>query len=322
MKEFTISKNDSNQRVDKFVLKAAPLLSKNLMYKYIRTKRIKVNGKKCDISTKLLIGDKVEMYINDEFFANSTDFEFLIAKTDIDIIYEDDNILLINKPVGLIVHEDKSNSVDTLINRILHYLYQKREYIPQNENSFIPALCNRIDRNTSGIVIAAKNAEALRELNKIIKEREITKKYYAIVHGIPKQNKAILKHYHVKDSATNIVKILNTPTNDSKTIITKYWVENSINNFSLVEIELVTGRTHQIRAHMSYIGHPLLGDTKYGLNKNNKQTGYKFQALCAKELIFKIKDVHSPLSYLNKNKFEIKNISFVKDFYDKKIHND
>ena len=170
MKSFTIQKNDAGQRLDKFISKAVPRLPKSLMYKYIRLKRIKLNGKRCDIADKLCEGDVLAMYIGDEFFSAATENDFLSVSANIEIVYEDDNILLVNKPCGLVVHEDNSNTMDTLINRIKKYLYQKGEYLPENEASFTPSLCNRLDRNTQGIVICAKTAESLRILNQAVKE--------------------------------------------------------------------------------------------------------------------------------------------------------
>ena len=168
--------------MDKFLAKAVPALPKNLLYKYIRLKRIKLNGKRCEISTKLSEGDSVQLYINDEFFPEDRDaaHSFLNAPKEVEIVYEDENILLCDKPCGLVVHEDESGDRDTLIDRVLHYLYDKGEYDPDSELSFTPALCNRIDRNTSGIVICAKNAESLRILNQKVKDRELEKLYLCV----------------------------------------------------------------------------------------------------------------------------------------------
>ena len=185
MKKFIIGKNDANQRLDKFISKAVPDLPKSLMYKYIRTKKIKLNRKRAQISDRLCENDVLELYINDEFFANEAkkDYDFLKSGKKLDIVYEDENIMLLNKPEGLLCHSSADEYGDTLINRIKRRLYESGEYDPEEENSFTPSLANRIDRNTCGIVMAAKNAEALRILNQKIKEREISKYYLCLVHG-------------------------------------------------------------------------------------------------------------------------------------------
>ena len=318
MRRYTIEKNDAGQRVDKFLSKAVKTLPPSLMYKYIRLKRIKVNSKRCEISQKLAVGDVVELYINDEFFDTPAPEElFKKAPTDIEIVYEDENIILVDKPVGLLVHEDDSESCDTLINRILHYLYDKGEYDPEKESSFTPALCNRIDMNTSGIVIAAKNAESLRIMNQKIKDRELKKLYICAVHGTPKQKTATLKNYLIKDEKLNKVTVYNTPRPNAKTIITGYKVLHSTGKYSLVEVDLLTGRTHQIRAHMAYICHPLVGDTKYGTNAMNKDVPLKFQALCSYRLEFDFSTDGGILNYLDKKTFTVKKIPFVKELFGK-----
>lgn len=316
MKSFIISQNDANQRLDKFISKAAPFLPPTLMYKYIRLKRIKVNGKKSEISQRLNIGDVIDMYVNDEFFpdANSP-LPFLHAKSELDIVYEDENILLANKPAGLVVHEDENEKYDTLINRILLYLYSKKEYLPEQENSFIPALCNRIDRNTSGIVIAAKNADSLRILNEKIKNREIDKFYLCVVKGTPQKITDTLKNFITKDSSSNTVSVSKEKTPGSLSAATKYRVLDTKNGYSLIEAQLLTGRTHQIRAQFASIGHPLLGDTKYGRIKDFKNTGFFHQALCSYKLTFSFPTDASVLNYLKGRSFELKNIPFLTDFY-------
>lgn len=317
MKEFIIEKNDAGQRLDKFIKKAVPDLPQNLMYKYIRLKRIKLNGKRCEISSRLNVGDKLEMYINDEFFSSEKVQDFTSAPAQIDIVYEDENILLVNKKCGLVVHEDDVNTLDTLINRITHYLYDKGEYDPEREQSFAPALCNRLDRNTEGIVICAKNAESLRLLNDIIKEREITKKYLCITLGTPKPKEATITAYLEKDESKKQVYIGDKKTPANKTIVTKYKVLETRGDLSLCEIELITGRTHQIRAHMAYIGHPLLGDGKYGRNDDNRRYGVKYQALCAYHLSFDFKSDKGVLNYLNGKSFSVAVPWFAKEFFDK-----
>ncbi len=320
MKQFVIHTNDAGQRVDKFLSKAVPSLPQSLLYKSIRLKRIKLNGKRCEISTRLAEGDELSLYLNDEFFAESESQQlFLHAPTALSVIYEDANILLVDKHPGLIVHEDNQHTVDTLINRILHYLYQKGEYDPRVENSFVPSLCNRIDLNTGGIVIAAKNAATLRILNEKIKEREILKQYLCIVHGAMPMKEDTLKGFLLKDAETNMVKIFDHPIRDGRTVLTRYRVLGQNGRFSLLEIDLLTGRTHQIRAHLASIGHPLLGDTKYGHNRDNKGTGYKSQALYSYKLTFHFLTDAGILNYLNGQSFEAKQIWFRDDFLAGKI---
>ena len=305
MKTFIINKNDADQRLDKFLTKACPSLPKSAMYKYIRKKRIKVNGKRAEISTRLLENDKIELYINDDFFEGIPQKE-RNTLSDVDVAYEDENILIANKPFGMVVHEDESGDKDTLINRIISYLIEKNEYNPDAENSFVPALCNRIDRNTAGLVIAAKNAVALRIMNEKIKEKEIEKSYLCIVHGCPGKKSGTLKSFMKKDSSKNRVFVYDVPKPDAKTAITKYSVLESKGNLSLMEISLITGRTHQIRAHMAHIGHPLLGDGKYGTNELNRPYKAKHQALCSYKLQFAFKDENA-LSYLNGKTVKIEN---------------
>lgn len=320
MKQFIINSNDSGQRVDKFIKKAVPRLPQALLYKYIRLKRIKLNGKRCDISDRLTVGDVLELYINDEFFASEpSENDFLSVSDNIDVVYEDENVLLVNKPCGLVVHEDDDNSVDTLINRIKKYLYRKGEYIPENESSFTPSLCNRLDRNTQGIVICAKNAESLRTLNLAVKERTIQKKYLCVTLGEPKPRSAVIEAYHIKDEKSNTVKIYSNEVPMSKKIVTGYRVLKTVGDLTLCEIDLITGRTHQIRAHMAFIGCPLLGDGKYGVNEINRRYNVKTQALCAYKLTFNMGDDGKSLSYLNGKTFEIKDIWFVKKYFNEEV---
>lgn len=229
-------------------------------------------------------GDSVLMFISPDFFAEGNTEEYFMSLIPrIDIVYEDENMILVNKRVGMSTIPDEREDKETLINHIKAYLYRKGEYDPAAESSFAPSLCNRIDRNTCGIVIAAKNADALRDINHKIKHRLIDKKYLCIVHGIPKKKEDTLSGYLIKDPKSNTVRVFDTmpKSKDAKCIKTKYRVLESKNGFSLLEIELLTGRTHQIRAHMAHIGHPLLGDGKYGINRDDKKIGYKYQALCS-----------------------------------------
>lgn len=318
MKSFEIKANDANQRLDKFIRKSLPNLPQSLMYKYIRKKRIKVNSKRAEISTILNVGDVVDMYINDEFFVKpETRYDFTGAPRKLDILYEDENIMLLDKKAGLLCHPDDREYVDTLITRIKKYLYEKGEYKPDDENSFTPALVNRIDRNTGGIVIAAKNAESLRIMNAQMKQRTNLKKYYLCVcHGIMERDSGLLEGYLLKDEKKNTVKILKVPCEGAKEVRTKYKVlgRDFDKQLSLVEVELVTGRTHQIRAHFASIGHPLLGDGKYGTNKLNKDFGYRKQCLYSYKLVFMFDETAGILSYLNSREFEVKDVWFKREF--------
>lgn len=311
MTEITIQKNDAGQRADRFLSKAYPNLKTTLVCKLMRKKRIKLNGAKTEPNVILKEGDVIRFYLSDELLAketlNSGVVDFRDISPEISVIYEDENILLIDKPVGLVVHEDNDNSPDTLINRVLSYLYQKCEYDPERENSFVPALVNRIDRNTSGIVIAAKNAEALRVLNQKVRDREIRKLYLCAVIGTPKPESATMTAYLKKISDENRVMISDKKQDGFLTIKTKYRILESKGDFSLVEVDLLTGRTHQIRAHFAHIGHPLLGDGKYGDNAVNKRYHAKTQALCSYRLIFKFTTDAGSLEYLNGKDFSIKN---------------
>lgn len=317
MKSFKITKNDSSQRLDKFVNKVCPLLPTSQLYKYIRLKRIKVNGKKSDISYKLSENDLVEMYINDEFFKlpdEKTAFMSIIPK--LDIIYEDENIILLDKKVGVVVHEDDDGTLDTLINNLKAYLYKKGEWLFENENSFTPALCNRIDRGTGGIVIAAKTACALRILNEKIKNHETEKYYLCLCFGKFEKPQSTIKNFLFKDEKQNRVFVLNNPKPGAKTAITDYKVLDFKNGISLVECHLQTGRTHQIRAHMAHIGHPLVGDTKYGTNKQNTKLPFKNQCLYSYKLRFDFKGDCQELEYLKGKEFAVNNIYFM-DFFKK-----
>lgn len=316
MKEFQIGTNDAGQRLDRFLSKAVPLLPASLAQKYIRLKRIKCNGCRVQRDTRLQAGDVLQLYINDEFFDKPREDNgyLTVAAPKLTIVYEDENILLVDKRPGLAVHpHDGAEYGRTLIDHIQAYLYQTKQWNPRGENAFTPALCNRIDRNTGGIVIAAKTAEALRVMNQKIKDREIDKRYLAIVEGTPKPEKGILKGYLFKDSKKNRVFVTDTPQPGSKTCQTNYRTLETRKGISLVECELITGRTHQIRAQFAHAGHPLLGDGKYG--KLNKQFDRDYQALYSYKLTFTFTTEAGNLSYLNGKSFSVEKVDFVETYF-------
>ena len=316
MKELTIQHNDAGQRLDRFLAKAVPLLPASLAQKYIRIKRIKLNGARAERDTRLKEGDVLQLYINDEFFDKPReDNAYLtVASPKLNIVYEDDQILLVDKRPGLAVHpHDGAEYGRTLIDHIQAYLYQKHEWSPRSENSFTPALCNRIDRNTGGIVIAAKTAEALRVMNQKIKDREMDKRYLAIVEGTPKPKEGSLKGYLFKDSKQNRVFVTDTPQPGSKSCQTDYRILSSANGLSLVECKLITGRTHQIRAQFAHAGHPLLGDGKYG--KLDKRFDRNYQALYSYRLRFDFTTDAGSLGYLNGKSFQVEQVDFVAEYF-------
>lgn len=310
MQEFIITKNDSGQRLNKFIEKAVPNLPSGLMHKYIRLKRIKLNGKRTNFSYHLTEGDVLQLYINNEFFEKpDEDTAFRKIQPKIEIIYEDQHIMLLDKKPGMVVHTDDSGEIHTLINHVKAYLYTTGQWNPDKENSFTPSLCNRIDRNTGGIVIAAKDAESLRIMNEKIKNHEITKRYLCLVHGHLTPPYGKIEGNIFKDSKLNRVIVSQKPVKGSKSAITYYRTLMKNDEISLLECTLETGRTHQIRAHMAYIGHPLIGDGKYGNHKQNDNK--KYQALYSYQVTFDFLTDAGCLNYLRGKSFQVKKIPFI-----------
>lgn len=312
MKSITISSKDSGQRLDRFLSKTFDRLPKSLMFKEIRKKNIKINRKRCSAEQILGEGDVLDLYLNDDVLhVKEKHYDFLRASTDLDIIYEDENIILLNKKVGILCHPDGKDYIDNLVARLKRYLYEKGEWSPE-DSSFTPSLANRIDRNTGGIVIGAKNAQALKAVNESIKSREIEKYYLTVVHGeMPKQSET-LTAYLTKNEKKNTVTVTDNQVQGSKKIITGYTVLDYYNDASLLEIRLLTGRTHQIRAHLAHIGHPLYGDGKYGIDKGRYR-----QALYSYKLKFSFEN-ENILSYLDGRVFQAENIKLLSDYKERK----
>ena len=317
MKEFTIGKNDAGQRLDRWLAKTLPLLPAPLAQKYIRLKRVKVNGKGSKRDVRLAVGDVLQLYINDEFFQRPTPENAFLSlyQPKLNILYEDEHILLLDKRPGLVVHPDENERVNTLLTHIQAYLYQKKEWSPYWENSFAPALCNRIDRNTGGIVIAAKTAEGLRVMNQKIKDRELSKYYLCVVHGRMDPPAGKLEGYLFKDEVKKQVFVSRRPKPGAKTAITVYRTLAVKNGLSLVECDLITGRTHQIRAQFAAAGHPLLGDGKYGSERENRKYGRHGQALYSYKLSFHFTTDAGPLAHLDGKTVQVEDVDFVKEYF-------
>ena len=351
MRSFTCNTNDAGQRLDKFITKTVRGLPQSLLYKYIRKKRIKVNGARAHENDILAVGDVVEMYIPDEFFDGMSDAgktssgsdpvrekpasdpaasrtaEFARIRHVPEIVYEDENLILCDKRPGVLVHtgdEGDSNRTaeserETLLFALQAYLWQKGEYDPEAEHSFAPALCNRIDRNTGGIVIFAKNAPTLRLMNEAIRAGYIEKRYLCAVHGrFPGER--ILSGYLRKDYKTKTVTVSDTPKPGAREIRTGCTplAYNRERDLTLLEVRLFTGRTHQIRAHLAHVGYPLLGEGKYGENKTDRKAGYAHQALYSYRITFAFPPEYAdtPLSYLRGKTYTVRreNVRFLSLF--------
>ena len=300
MIKITITENEENQRLDRFLKKYFKNATLSYLYKLIR-KDVKVNGKRAAIETILALGDELSIYITEEEASAFQEKKTLShAKKQFKIAYEDENVIIVEKPFGLLVHGDKTEKKNTLANQVAGYLAEKGEYAPGREKTFVPSPVNRLDRNTTGLVIFGKNNRALQSLNQMIRERGYVRKYYmTIVYGEMKRNLQ-LKDKMEKDEKTNTVKVLDLESGDGKVMETIAKPLKSAKGYTLVEVELVTGRTHQIRAHLSDAGFPVLGDVKYARKGQNKKIEQQYklstQLLHAYKLCFD--DGIAPLEYL------------------------
>jgi 23S rRNA pseudouridine955/2504/2580 synthase len=304
LKELIIDKNESGQRLDRFLKKYLDKAPHSFIQKMLRKKNIKLNGKKVSGDTIIIEGDTIQLYLADETIKKfRKDIKISKTKYTPDIIYEDENIILINKPLDILSHSAEDLD-ENIVDSMIYYLYEKGEYNPKLEKTFVPAICNRLDRNTSGIIIGAKNYPALKIINSALRENQINRYYKTVVKGILKEDK-IIEGYLIKNRELNKVGISKEEIDDSKKIITKMKVLDYMDKYSLLEIQLITGRTHQIRAHLASIGYPIIGDIKYGdreVNKYFKENfGLNNQMLHAYKLIFNKLD--KPLDYLDHKEF-------------------
>ena len=299
MKSFTAGPNEDGVRLSRFVEGVTHQMPRSLMYKAFRNKRIKVNGKRAEPDTRLAEGDVIELYINDEFFPAGAGLprpKPPRRQPPVTVIYEDENFAVLYKPAHLLCHSDRTGDAN-LVDAFAAYLQAKGEYDPHAEQRFAPALCNRLDRGTEGLVLAAKTYAALRDLNGIIRDDLMKKEYLTITVGAPPAGRHVAWLQH--NEKTNKVRIHARAGDGYKQIITNVTVIRQAGPFALCRIGLVTGRTHQIRAHLAYLGHPVLGDSKYGNRKMNERTGLKTQALCAQRLTFGHIPPENSLHYLS-----------------------
>jgi len=311
MREITVSRENSGKRIDRFIRETFKNMPASAMYKAFRKKDIKVNGVRVKDDYIVSEGDRLEIYIVDEILDGVPRVGNESFIKGFSVVYEDSNLLIVNKEQGIPVHPDREQPDNTLIDFVHEYLEHKGEFIRGNPNSFVPSLCHRIDRNTGGLVIIAKNQETLRIMLKKIKTREVRKFYQCLVTGKMEKKEDELHSYLVKDERKSRVYVSDTPVKGSVKIITKYRVLSCENDISRLEVELITGRTHQIRAHLAHIGHPIIGDGKYGTNAVNRAMGAKRQMLWAYKLIFDFKDA-GLLNYLKGRKFEVEHMFSIK----------
>ena len=316
MKSIQVDKSWDGRRLTRFLQKAMPSATMGQIRRFLRLSRVKVDGKRADEETVLHESAVVDMYVEDEFFAEAERADPFYSKIrpKLTILYEDEQVMLLSKRAGLVCHPDEGEKVHTLLTYAQAYLYQKGEWNPKTD--FAPALCNRIDRFTAGIVILAKTQEALRAMDAKIRTHEVQKYYLCIVHGRMKYPEGTLRHWLTKKPEQKKVTVLRKNEPGSKEAVTYYQVIDERDGLTLCECLLGTGRTHQIRAQFAAIGHPLLGDNQYGQAKLNEKTGrVSGQALCAYRLIFDFEGDAGCLNGLNGLTVQVKDVPFVREYF-------
>ena len=317
MKEYVIGQEAAGKREDKWLLKELPRLPMGLMQKYLRLKRVKLNGKPAKGDTRLCEGDTVSLYIEDEFFEKPAEADPFLARFHwhLDIAYEDDNILVVDKKPGLMVHPDRTEQVNTLLTHVQAYLYQKGEWNSKDKSQFPPALCNRIDRFTGGLVIVAKNEAALKAMNEKIAAREVKKEYLCVVLGEMPRDQGLIDNYILKSEGSRKVRVNRNPLPGAQRALTGYRVLARRNGLSLVACDLMTGRTHQIRAQFAFLGHPLLGDGQYGDPRESERFGRDYQALYAWALTFDFHGDAGVLEALRGRRVTARSVPFVREYF-------
>ncbi len=317
MRKLDVPPADAGKRLDKWLLKSLPALPMGMMQKYVRLGRVKINGKKAKSDARIEAGDAIELYIGDEYFEPVTKRDALLEgfRWRLSVVYEDGQILIVDKPVGLIVHPDDDEKINTLVTHARAYLYQKGEYDAQAEGAFSPVPCNRIDRFTGGLVLIAKTREAMHVINRAIRDREIEKGYLAIVHGVPRPSEGLIDNWILKTPGKRKVQVLQKAVPGAQRAQTRYRVIESRNGLSLIECDLLTGRTHQIRAQFADMGHPLLGDGQYGDPREAVRLGMGQQALYAYRLMFRFEKDAGPLNELNGRRFEVASVPVVDAYF-------
>ena len=312
MREVTVNANDDGRRLDRWIKANVPGLPVSLTQKYLRLKRIRLNGKPAKADDRVSAGDTVRLFIEDEYFAPREKPDALLSafRARVDAVYEDENILLADKRPGLICHPDENEKVNTLLTHVRAYLYQKGE--GSARGGFMPVLVNRIDRFTGGIVICAKTEEAMRVLSSKIRSREIEKCYLCVAEGDIRSAEGMFDNYVLKSEGLSRVRVLNAECPGARRAQTRYRVLARGNGLTLAECTLITGRTHQIRAQFAAAGHPLVGDLQYGARADTER---RFQALYSYKLRFDFQTPAGALDYLNGREFRVPNVPFVREYF-------